>query len=98
MATADSDTNSFESSGPGPAGGFPHAVLGAPSRRRRSSRLRGVVGMPLPPSPAGERRLDSPEVLGTHLANAASAFVAGRLLRTVACPLAEMTTRRQSPP
>jgi hypothetical protein len=43
-----------ESSGPGPVAGSPHAVLGALSRRRRSSRLRRGVGMPLPAPPAGK--------------------------------------------
>lgn len=44
---------SRESSGPGPVAGSPHAVLGALSRPRRSSRLRRGVRMPLPAPPAG---------------------------------------------
>src|SRR4030095_11425764 len=54
---------SRESSGPGPVAGSPHAVLGALSRRRRSSRLRRGVGMPLAPQRAcalGTPRLSAP--------------------------------------
>ena len=43
-----------ESSCPGPVAGSPHAVLGALSHLRCSSRLRRGVGMPLPAPPAGK--------------------------------------------
>jgi len=51
---------SRESSGPGPVAGSPHAVLGALSRRRSSSRLRRGGDAP-PGATRWKRLLDSRE-------------------------------------